>query len=260
MCDEGWRIIGLLSIGLLALSLVSQNAPLLASNKVATKFVANHVRTGTFVYRQLNHGYEIGRSRITIRQLPALRLVTFVGDTTFRDEPHGFSGQHWETITTPTLEPISAMLSYVHGFRVIPAYEMRYDAGRITGFFASDGDFVAGTRKQLQARVPSRTIDERIGWAGVLASGIRPGANFRFSIYNPNTGISHVNGQVLGTQNISVPAGRFQAYRIAYQVQNRGKAVCHVMFATRESPHILLRDEHENSAGYEIVQISGSAQ
>ena len=98
-------------------------------------------------------------------------------------------------------------------------------------------------------------------WAAVLAINLETGQQFEFNVYDPDTSISLVEGQVRDLEQIKVPAGAFHAYRVVYQVEKSGRRTEHYqLFASQESPHVMIREEFPNGVISELVHVSKSAR
>jgi len=109
------RII-LLTFGLVAAA--SIGLPSYAGDvKVAAKFDANRLRTGTFVYQNLMGEKDIGKSEISIRKTPGASIFDFSNVVT------GEFSQRWTAITKENLQPTSAKLSSGQG-RGTPVYRV----------------------------------------------------------------------------------------------------------------------------------------
>ena len=94
----------------------------------------------------------------------------------------------------------------------------------------------------------------------MLATNLETGQQFEFNVYDPGTVVSLVEGQVRDLEQIKVPAGTFRAYRIVYQIEKSGRTEHYQLFASRESPHVMIREEFPNGVISELVQVSKSAR
>lgn len=245
----------ILVAGLLLLKhLTAQSVP----SKVAiSHFNASAVRLkmGTFTYRDLDHGNEVGGNTITIRKLANSERYDFSNDSTFAADFSGFHSQRWDAVATPTFEPISAKLAFVRGAEVVPVFDLRYSSSHVTGFVVERRGTAAQTTRSVDASVPANTVDQRIDWAAVLAGDLETGKQFEFHVYDPGTGVSLVTGRVGPLEQVEVPAGTFRAYRIIYQMEKAGRTEHYQMLASRDSPHVMLREEFPNGVITELIRV-----
>ena len=252
--------LNVLGAGLLCLApLVAQKT----SNSEATTHSvpdAKHLRTGTFIYHDLDHGKEVGQGTISVRRLAGSGNYDFVAKSTFATDFQGFSSQRWEAIATSRFEPVSARLAFVRDSQITPVFDLTYSSGRVSGYFVKRTGSGQGTKQNVHASVPPNTVDQRIDWAAVLATNLETGQRFEFNVYDPGTGVSLVAGQVRDRQQIKVPAGTFRAYRIVYQMEKSGRTEHYQMLASQESPHVMIREEFPNGVISELVQVSKSAR
>ena len=241
-------------------------APLVAqktSNSAATTHSvpdAKRLRTGTFTYHDLDHGKEVGQGTISVRHLARSGNYDFVAKSTFATDFQGFSSQQWEVVATFRFEPVSARLAFVRDSQITPVFDLAYSSGRVSGYLLKRKGSGQGTKQNVDASVPPNTVDQRIDWAAVLATNLETGQRFEFNVYDPGTGVSLVEGQVRDLEQIKVPAGTFRAYRIVYQMEKSGRTEHYQMFASQESPHVMIREEFPNGVISELVQVSKSAR
>ena len=139
---------------------------------------AKRLRTGTFTYHDLDHGKEVGKGTITVRQLARSGNYDFVAKSTFATDLQGFSSQRWEAITTSRFEPVSAKLAFVHDSQITPIFDLSYSSGRVAGYFVKRNGSGQGMKQTVDASLPSNTVDQRIDWAAVLATNLETGQQF----------------------------------------------------------------------------------
>jgi hypothetical protein len=111
-----------------------------------------------------------------------------------------------------------------------------------------------GAKRMVDAALPANTVDQRIDWAAILATSLEPGQRFEFNVYDPTTGVGTVTGLVGQAETIKVPAGSYRAYRIVYQMEKGGKSEHYEMFASFDSPHVMLREQFPNGVISELVE------
>jgi hypothetical protein len=158
------------------------------------------------------------------------------------------------------MSPVSASLSMGEDACVTPRFELKYGAGRVTGFSLSHQDGAAPVRRPVDDAVPAKTVDQRIDWAYVMTTDLRAGLNFAFGVYDPGTGVSKVVAKVGAVERVEVPAGSFDAYRITYEMTKSRGVETYVVFASTESPRMMLREDFQNHVVAELVGVKESEQ
>ncbi|HXT24956.1 MAG TPA: hypothetical protein VN749_09040 [Candidatus Eisenbacteria bacterium] len=219
---------------------------------------AHRLRTGHFTYRTMEHGKDVGKGQITIRQVADSGNYEFSGQFDFVEEFKDYPRQRWNSIATAELEPISATLTLDQAAGAAPVFDLKYGSGRVTGFFVGrkkNSDTKAG--QSIDAALPANTFDQRIDWAAVLGSPLEVAQRFEFNVYDPGTGVSGVTVEVGYLERIQVPGGSFDAYRVVYRIKKRGKTEQYVVFASRELPRVMVREEFPNGSVDELIEMSG---
>ncbi len=217
---------------------------------------AHRLQTGQFDYRDTNDGKPLGTSRISIEKVGADEEYDFSAETI------GYGDQQWESIATSSFAPISAKLSFGKAGNRSPSFDLKYVAGRVSGFAVSHARSEAAISHTVDARISFDTVDQRIDWATVLASDLKPGAHFRFSVYDPAIGISPVLAQVSPVEQVRVPAGVFNAFRIEYRVEKATGTERYIVFASEQQPRVMLREDFPDGTISELLvtqQHSGHA-
>ena len=161
--------------------------------------------------------------------------------------------QHWESTATRAFVPQSALLRFCKDGTDRHVFELAYAPGRVKGV-----RFV-GTPPQVESRavdapLPDDNVDQRIDWAAVMALPLEPGLAFRFGVYDPGTGLSPLIGRVQGVEEADVPAGRFKAYRLVYQMDKRGGAEHYQSLVTVEVPRMLLAITFPNGTTSRLLE------
>jgi hypothetical protein len=210
------------------------------------------LKAGTFLYHDYQGHTELGQSAITIEHLPNSPNFRFAADISGKFE------QQWESIASPTFDPISARLSFGEAVDSVPAFELHYSLARVTGFVTDRTGPAKGTNRPVDSPVPPNTVDQRIDWAAVIAGDLRPGNRFEFKVYDPGTGISRVVGQVGPVERVKLPAGVFDAYRLIYQIEKSTGAEHYQSLASKDLPRIFLREEFPDGVIGELVSIKSA--
>ena len=170
-------------IGIVCLSLA------MAGGQVARcDFDATRLRTGSYSFRTLVDGKEVGRSRIQISK------SADSGNYVFSNVVIGSFSQSWEAVASPTFAPVSAKLSFGQGSAARTAFDLSYQSDRVTGFIASQKE--PFKRREVDETIANDTVDQRIDWAAVMAfKETVEGHEFKFHVYDAGTGNSLVSVQ-----------------------------------------------------------------
>jgi hypothetical protein len=204
-------------------------------------FDARRLKTGTFVYRDREGSKDLGRSQISIEEIPSS------GNFRFSNVVTGKFSQRWVAVTSSTLDPVSASLSFGEGDGS-PAFDLTYSSGRVRGFVVDRKGPTAGTSRSVNAVVPADIVDQRVDWAAVSASGLQPNREFEFDVYDPSLGISHVLARVGQVQSIRVPVGEFETYPVTYRIEKRTGNETYKVFVSKDEPRMLIREEFPDGA------------
>src|SRR5258707_922921 len=174
---------------------------------------AHRLQTGEFIYQDSVKGKVLGESSISIR------VSEHDSNYQFSAQTSGYADQHWESVATATLTPISAQLTFGKGPDQPRAFELQYADDKVTGFVLNQHSPEPKTQMPVNASISSNTVDQRIDWATVMAFDLRKGIRFQFNVYDPTTGSSEVRAQVTPRRAIDVPAGSFRVFAVTYRVK-----------------------------------------
>jgi hypothetical protein len=213
---------------------------------------ADRLRTGTFAYREREGNTDVGQTVITVEHLPNSPNFRFAADIS------GKFAQQWESIASSAFDPISAKLSFGEVPDSVPAFELRYAQGHVTGFVTDRTGPAKGTNRLVDSPVPPNTVDQRVDWAAVVASDLEPGKQFEFNVYDPGTGISRVVGKVGPLERVQVPAGVFDAYRLIYEMEKSTGTEHYQSLASKDVPRIVLREDFPDGVVGELVSIKST--
>ncbi len=266
-----------LALGLLApwLALAQEGgdrktpADLIASWRAsaAPLFDAGRLKEGRFIYRRTVRGAPMGSFALTIRRQAD-------GDYAFTGEAMGFK-QHWESVATAQFQPKRALLKLMQGeqpYRMELAYEpclmvaismkdrtetvkqaARVHATVMKGDLLAAKPDITETTTELPC---GPTVDQRIDWAAVMASGLAPGQSATFWVYDAGTGASRVIVSASETSAMHSPVGMHTMIRLEYRIGKAGKAPeSYVVFATRDAPRMMLREELREDEVSELESI-----
>ncbi len=212
---------------------------------------AGRLRTGSFSFRTLVDGTEVGRSRIEIRR------ATDSGNYIFSNLVTGNFSQSWEAVASPTFAPVSAKLSLGEGSAVHTAFNLAYQGNRVTGFITPQKE--PSKRRRVDETISDDTVDQRIDWAAVMAlKKYIEGQEFRFRVYDPGLGNSVVSVRIGNSETTAVPAGSFETVRISYRIDKRSGAETYEVFVTKQPPRFLVKEKFPNGSMSELVELAKS--
>jgi hypothetical protein len=212
---------------------------------------AGRLQTGSFSFRTLVDGKEVGRSRIQIRRSADVRNYIFSNLVI------GSFSQSWEAVASPTFGPVSAKLSFGQGSAARTAFDLSYQGNRVTGFITSQKEPLK--KREVDEAVADDTVDQRIDWAAVMAlEKYVQGQEFRFHVYDPGTGNSLVSVRTGESQTTTVPSGSFETVRVLYRIDKRSGAETYEVFVTKQAPRFLVKEKFPNGSITELVELTKS--
>src|SRR4030095_9455568 len=212
---------------------------------------ATRLQTGSFSFRTLVDGKEVGRSRIEIRS------SANSGNCVFSNLVIGSFSQSWEAVASPTFAPMSAKLSFGQGSAARTAFELSYQGNRVIGFIIPQKE--PSKRREVDEVITDDTVDQRIDWAAVMAlKEYTEEQKFQFRVYDPETGNSLVSVRIGETQTIAVPAGSFETVRVSYRIDKRGHAETYEVFVTKQTPRFMVKEKFPNGSMIELVELAKS--
>jgi hypothetical protein len=242
----------LLSALFLSLSLVNSSPSTSPQSPSARS--AERLKTGTFLLHNRDGNTDLGESTITIQRLQNSPNFRFAADIS------GKFAQQWESIASPAFDPISAKLTFGDAANSFAAFDLHYAQGRVTGFVADRKGPTRGTHRPVDSSVPPNTVDQRIDWAAAASGDLDTVKQFEFNVYDPGTGISRVVGKVGPLERVQVPAGVFEAYRLAYQMEKSTGPEHYESFVSKDLPRIFLREDFPDGVIGELVSIQSVPQ
>jgi hypothetical protein len=109
---------------------------------------------------------------------------------------------------------------------------------------------------------PRRTLSQlasstkRLDWAAVTASNLKAGGAFEFDVYDPSSGISHVEVRIGQVQTLRSPAGEFKTFPVSYEIKKRTATESYRVFVSKEEPRILVREEFPDGTQSDLDSIA----
>jgi hypothetical protein len=157
--------------------------------------------------------------------------------------------QSWKAMFAKSFAPQSASLE-MKGRKGPYAMELQYDGAKITG-----EEREAGVSRPVQATLQGVTVDQRVDWAAIMATTAPAGSGISLQVFDPSTGSSPMLGKVGGTQPLRGPWGERDAVRLDYTICKRDHLEEYTVYATRETPRYMLREDMPNGLVSELVRI-----
>jgi hypothetical protein len=186
-------------------------------------------------------GREIAKFTVTVAKLPD-------GNFRFTGEATGFN-QHWESIATQFFQPLSATLRMQRKDGEMYSMNLTYDADRVTGSQQTD----SSASSKIDNHIPAGTVDQRIDWAAVMASGLEIGDKLHFTVFDPTTGVSEVTGETIRAEQVTVPAGTYDAVRVIYEIAKSKGTERYEVLVTKSLPRMMVREDFPNGTSSELV-------
>jgi hypothetical protein len=213
-------------------------------------FDATRLRTGSYSFRTVVEGKEVGRSRIQISK------SADSGNYIFSNVVIGSFSQSWEAVASPTFAPVSAKLSFGQGSAARTAFDLSYQGNRVTGFITSQKE--PFKRREVDEAIADDTVDQRIDWAAVMAfKEYVEGREFKFHVYDAGTGNSLVSVRIGKSEKTVVPAGSFETVRISYRIDKRSGAETYKVWITKQAPRFLVKEKFPNGSVTELMELTG---
>jgi hypothetical protein len=209
---------------------------------------ARRLQTGEFIYRDSSKGQVLGESSISISVGERDSNYRFSAQTI------GYADQHWESLASPNLSPVSARLTFGKGPDQPTAFDLHYAKGKVTGFALKRHSAEPATQLPVNASIDSNTVDQRIDWATVMAFDLRKSSHFAFKVYDPATGSSDVHARVSPRRRIDVPAGTFQVLAVTYWVKKSTGAERYIVYATESQPRFMVREDFPDGTISELAK------
>jgi len=213
-----------------------------------TQADARRLQTGNFIYRDSAKGKVLGESAISIR------VGEHDSNYHFSTQTSGYADQHWESVASPTLSPISAQLTFGTGPDQPIVFDLRYAKDKVTGFALNRHSSEPRAQQAVSASIDSNTVDQRIDWATVMAFDLRKRARFSFKVYDPGTGSSDVLAQASPRRRIDVPAGSFHVLTVTYWVKKSTGAERYIVYASESQPRFMVREDFPDGTISELVK------
>lgn len=229
------------SLALLALAAAPAAACEAPPSPAPVAFDAARLRQGRFTYDLAVDGKPAGQFVLTIRRQPD-------GDWRFTGDAIGFD-QHWEAVTTGRFAPVSALLTLKRRGKPY-RMELSYAGGAVSAVETAGDPARPEDVRRTSAPTQPPTVDQRIDWASMMASDLVPGAGGAWHVYDAMTASSRLFATATAGPEMTGPLGRHEVVRLDYRICKGGEPEPYTVYATRETPRMMLR---EDLRGHEVA-------
>ena len=203
-------------------------------------FDATLLKEGRFIYRTTLKGKSLGETALEIRRAGAYFVVSMSAPKI---------SQAWKATVERSFAPLSASLEML-GRNGPYVMELKYAGSRITGK-VSEGGFTLSVNESVEGRV----LDQRVDWAAMMASKAPADSSIAMRVFDPSTGLSEMLGRIGATQPMRGAWGEAAALRLDYTICKREHLEEYTVYATRETPRYMLREDMPNGLVSELVRI-----
>jgi hypothetical protein len=204
------------------------------------RFDATLLKEGRFIYHTTLKGESLGETAIEVRRVGS-RFVISMSAPKIR--------QSWESTFARSFAPLSASLQ-MQGRKGPYAMELKYSRAKVTGI-ERDAE---GTRP-VKATAAGVVVDQRVDWASIMAATAPAGSGILLQVFDPSTGSSPMLGKLGGTQPLQGAWGKIDAVRLDYTICKRDHLEEYTVYATRETPRYMLREDMPNGLVSELIRI-----
>jgi hypothetical protein len=204
------------------------------------KFDATLLREGRFIYHTTLKGESLGETTIEVRRVGERFAITMSAPKI---------AQSWKSTFATSFAPYSASLE-MKGRKGPYAMELKYDGVRITG-----EEREVGVSRPVKATLQGVTVDQRVDWAAIMAATAPAGSGISLQVFDPSTGSSPMLGKIGGTQPMRGAWGELDAVRLDYTICKRDHTEEYTVYATRETPRYMLREDMPNGLVSELIRI-----
>lgn len=202
---------------------------------------ARTLRQGRFTYRISADGEALGVAIIEVRATQDGRysIVLDGGDI----------GQHWRAEFSRDFTPQSATLEMSDASAPY-SMQIQYAAHGASGTQSR-----AGKRESFMAKFEGQVIDQRVDWAAMMAATIPAGGEIEFQVFDPDTHLSRLTGSRVATAPVTSVLGSVPAIRLDYTIYKGEHIETYSVYATRQRPHLMLREDMPNGLSIELIAL-----
>jgi hypothetical protein len=193
-------------------------------------FDAALLKEGRFTYRTTLKGEPLGETILEIRHVGAHFVISMSAPEI---------AQSWKATVERSFAPLSASLA-MRGKNGAYVMELRYAGTKITG-----EEREGLVTRPVNAQAEGVLIDQRVDWASMMASNAPAGKTITMRVFDPSTGLSEMIGHIGGSEQL----------RLDYTICKRAHLEEYTVFATRETPRYMLRENMPNGLVSELIRI-----
>jgi hypothetical protein len=203
-------------------------------------FDASLLKEGRFTYQTTLKGESLGETVIEIRRVHGDLRITMSAPKV---------AQSWEAIVGRTFSPRSASLQ-MRGKRGAYSMKLLYTRTSVSG-----EESESGITRPVSAALDGLVLDQRVDWAAMMVATASEKSVIAMRVFDPGTGLSQMVGKVAGVQSIRRDDGEVAALRLDYSICKRDHLEEYSVYATREAPRYMLREDMPNGLTSELVRI-----
>jgi hypothetical protein len=216
----------------------------------APHFDAGRLKLGHFTYQDIQDGKPGSLSTTTIARLADGHYRYTANFPEF--------DQSWSTIATRAMAPVETVLKMRSREGWHYQMTLAYAGHRVTGEAVNTTSNVGGLSRSSQtvaADIPDNTVDQRIDWATVMTTELKPGERFLFNVYDAKTAVSRVTCFISDAGTMTTPLGKLHAIRLNYVVNKASGTESYSVYATSTLPRIMLREDLPHGLTSQLVKV-----
>jgi hypothetical protein len=157
--------------------------------------------------------------------------------------------QSWNATVAESFAPLTAALQ-MRGRKGPYVMELTYDGAKISG-----QERESGVMRPVDATAEGVVIDQRVDWAAMMAARAPARSSIAVRVFDPSTGFSAMLGTIGATQSMRGAWGEAAALRLDYTICKRDHLEEYTVYATRETPRYMLREDMPNGLVSELIRI-----
>lgn len=236
---RGFAALGLWAVCGLALASHSE-CPSIARADTNPAFDASLLKEGRFTYRTTLKGKPLSETVIEIRREGAITRITMSAPEI---------AQSWQADVEKSFAPRSASLS-MKGKKGPYSMTLKYAGGKVTG-----EETEAGVTRPVNGVAEGGVVlDQRVDWAAMMAVTASNGS-IAMRVYDPSSGLSDMLGEIGGVQPFAGAMGKTEALRLDYSICKQDHLEEYTVYASREAPRFMLREDMPNGLVSELIRI-----
>jgi len=203
-------------------------------------FDAALLKEGRFIYQTTLKGESLGETAIEVRRAGAHFVISMSAPKI---------AQAWKATVASSFVPLSASLE-MRGRKGPYAMDLKYAESSVTG-----EEREGGVTRSVNASVKGVVIDQRVDWAAMMASKAPADSSIAMRVFDPSTGLSGMLGRIGETRSMRGAWGEIPALRLDYTICKRDHLEEYTVYASRETPRYMLREDMPNGLVSELVRI-----